>query len=99
MASLSRLWAKYPWNRSGNRVRTSNRIAAAGMLRLRGGGGRRGGLRGGRLGFQLLELLHVLLQDRRDVLGRLRPDALPVLDPGRDQLHPLVLVLDVRVVA
>src|SRR5205814_10464143 len=87
MASLSRLWAKYPWKMSGNRVRTSNRMAAAGMIRpagsrLRGrrfrrrGGGR---LRGRLLGLQLLELLHVLLEQHLDVLGRLGPDALPVL--------------------
>src|SRR5262245_34426154 len=93
MASFRRLWARYPWKRSGNRVTTSNRIAAAGAgtfgpLALRGAGGLCG-LRG--LG--LLELLHVLLEQHCALLARLRPNALPVLDPARLERHPLVGVL------
>src|SRR5881397_1637319 len=101
MASLSRLWVKYPWKRSGKRVRTSNRMVRAGLLassatvptplpaRLRLRRGRpilRRRLLGRGLGLQLLELRHVLLEEHLHRLGRLGPDAQPVLDPRREQL-------------
>src|SRR6187402_2579107 len=47
-------------------------------------GGFLGGLRR-LLGLQLLPPLHVVLEDGRAVLGRLRADALPVLDARRAQ--------------
>src|SRR5262249_13949480 len=86
MASLRMLWLKYPWKISGNRVRTSKR-----MLRCR----RCLCLRGCRL---LLELCHVFLQEHRDAFRRLSPNAEPVFDPVGLERHPLVSVLDHRVI-
>src|SRR5437868_6440555 len=85
----------------GNSVSTSKRITGALALR-RGRGGL--GLRGflgdlrGLLGFEFFPLLHVLREDRGAVFGRLRPDALPVLDAAWLELDARVLVGDVRVV-
>src|SRR5580704_8193429 len=87
MASLSRLWVKYPENISGNRVSTSKRTSR------RWGWGRRG-----RLGFLRLVLGHVLLEEGLASLRRQRADALPVLDPARPQDHAVVGVRDHRVV-
>src|SRR5437764_3379183 len=96
MASLSRLWVKYPANSSGNRVSTSKRNAPDDMGPLRGRRRLRRGL--GRFRFLGLELGHVLLEEHLALLRRQGVDALPVLDPARPQDHAVVGVRDHRVV-
>src|SRR5437763_7309423 len=96
MASLRRLWVRYPENISGNRVSTSKRNAPDNMGPLRGRRRLRRGL--GRLRFLGLELGHVLLEEHLALLRGQGADALPVLDPARPQDHAIVGVRDHRVV-
>src|SRR5437588_9581048 len=89
MASLSRLWVRYPENISGNRVSTSKRNAPDDMGRLRRGR-RLGRGRRGRFGLLGLELGHVLAEQDLALFRRQGADALPVLDPARPQDHAVV---------
>src|SRR5262245_41209671 len=90
IASLSRLWVRYPEKISGNKVSTSNRMAG-----YRGSGRRR---RGRFFGLPLLGFLHVLLQERRHPFRRQGADALPILDPVWLERHAGVGVLHLGVV-